>query len=79
MLFASQGGQALGTLIQQEHTALSLCEAKILATNECITHLQSIKYRVHDIGLRNASDCTTISNNNQACVQWSASITNNQP
>ena len=74
-LICLSGGPIAWKSIRQEHTALSSCEAEIYATNECVTDLQSIKHRASDIGLTEANNCTTVYNDNQACVNWSASVT----
>jgi hypothetical protein len=70
------GGPIAWKSIRQERTALSSCEAEIIATNECVTELQSIKNRAQDLGMVDASDRTPVYNDNAACVQWSASVTN---
>ena len=46
-----------------------------MATNKCATELQSIKYRAHNIGIPEAYYSTKIYNDNQAAVQWAASVT----
>ena len=46
-----------------------------MATNECATELQSLKHRANDIGIPEAYSRTKIYNNNEAAVQWSASVT----
>ena len=46
-----------------------------MATNECATELQSIKHLAHNIGIPEAYSRTKIYNENQAAVQWAASLT----
>ena len=47
-----------------------------MATNECLTELEHIRHRAQDLGMADANDCTTIYNDNEACVNWSVSVTN---
>ena len=69
------GGPVSWKSIRQDHTSRSSCEAEILATDECVKEVESIRHRAHDLGIPEATNCTTIYNENQACVQWSASVT----
>ena len=46
-----------------------------MAANECATELQSLKHRANDIGIPEAYYRTNIYNNNEAAVQWAASVT----
>ena len=61
--------------IRQPHTALSSCEAEILATNECVKEVESIKHRAVDLGMLDGASTTQIYNDNAACAQWAASCT----
>ena len=74
-LICRTGGPIAWRSIRQKHTSLSSCEAEIVATNECITELMSIKHRARDLGMADADDRTTVYNDNQAAVNWAASIT----
>ena len=56
-------------------TALSPCEAEIIATNECATELQSLKHRSNDIVISKVYYCTNIYNDNKEVVQWETSVT----
>ena len=69
------GGPIAWKSIRQDQTALSSCEAEILATNECVKDLDSVKLRAHDLGAIPNNSCTTVYNDNQAAVNWSASCT----
>ncbi|EJK43756.1 hypothetical protein THAOC_37768, partial [Thalassiosira oceanica] len=61
---------------QWQSTALSSCEAEIVATNECVEELLSVRYRAADLDLlEEVSGPTAVYNDNQACVNWSASLT----
>ena len=46
-----------------------------MATNEFATKLQSIKHQTHDIGIPEAYSRTKIYHDNQAAIQWEASVT----
>ena len=46
-----------------------------MATNECVTELQSLKHRANDIGIPEAYSPTMIYNDNKAAVQWAALVT----
>jgi hypothetical protein len=70
------GGPIAWKSIRQGQTALSSCEAEIIATNECTTDLQSIRFRAQDLGMQDAYERTTIYNDNQAAVDWAAACTN---
>ena len=61
--------------IRQNQTALSSCEAEIMATKKCATELHSIKHRAKNIGITEAYSHTKIYNDNNAAVQWAASVT----
>ena len=61
--------------IRQNRTALSSCEAEIVATNECVTELEHILNHARDLRMPDADHPITIYNDNQACVDWSASVT----
>jgi hypothetical protein len=75
-LICRTGGPIAWKSIRQKQTALSSCEAEIVATNECTTELQSIRYRAQDLKMSDAFERTTIYNDNQAAVDWAASCTN---
>ena len=53
-----------------------MCEAEIVATNECVRDLQSIHHRAQDLGMADAYEQTTVYNDNQAAVDWADSCTN---
>jgi len=74
-LICMSGGPIAWGSDRQEHTALSSCEAEIMATSECMKMLMSIKLRAQDLGILHASEITSLYNDNQACVNWSASST----
>ena len=64
------GGPISWKCLRQEHTALSSAEAEIIATNECIKEVLSIKNRAEDIDIADATNPTPVYNDNQACVDW---------
>ena len=70
------GGPISWKSIRQNRTSLSSCEAEIVATSECMTELEHIRHRAVDLSLPEAQDRITVYNDNDACVQWSASVTN---
>jgi hypothetical protein len=70
------GGPISWKSIRQNRTALSSCEAEIVATNECVTKLEHIIHRAQDLQMDDANDRITIYNDNESCVNWSASVTN---
>ena len=45
------GGPTAWNSIHQNQTALSSCEAKIMATNKCAIELQALKHRANDLGI----------------------------
>ena len=69
------GGPIAWKSIRQNQTALSSCEAKIMATNECATELQFLKHRANDIGITEAYSCTKIYDDNKASVKWAVLMT----
>ena len=69
------GGPIAWKSCRQNQTALSSCEAEIEATNRCVTDLVSVKKRAADLDMADAQLTTPIYNDNQACVQWSHSLT----
>ena len=74
-LICRTGGPIAWRSIRQEQTAQSSCEAEIIATNECVKDLLHVKHCATDLGMLDASDTTSVYNDNQACVNWSASCT----
>jgi len=74
-LVCRSGGPIAWKSICQAQTALSSCEAEVIATNECVTELLSIRNRCQDMNLPDIMDPTTVYNDNQACVDWSSSVT----
>ena len=74
LIYRSRGPIAWKPICHNQ-TALSSCEAEIMTTNECVTELQSIKHRAHDIGIPESYSRTKIYNDNQSAVQWAASVT----
>ncbi|KAL7523014.1 hypothetical protein ACHAWF_000317, partial [Thalassiosira exigua] len=62
--------------IRQNQTALSSCEAEILATNECVVDLLSIRHRMADLGMPDADSTTSVYNDNRGAVDWSKNVTN---
>ena len=69
------GGPIAWKYIRLETTALSSCEAEIIATNECTMSLEGTKHQAADMGLPDASKTMDIYNDNQGCVDWSAVFT----
>jgi hypothetical protein len=69
------GGLLAWKCIRQEQTAQSSAEAEIVATNECIKELLSLKNRAEDLSMADAVQCTTVFNDNKACVDWAAALT----
>ncbi|KAL7516710.1 hypothetical protein ACHAWF_000075, partial [Thalassiosira exigua] len=61
--------------IRQDQTALSSCEAEVVATNECVVELLSIKHIMVDLGLPDTTDTSPVYNDNEACVNWSKNVT----
>lgn len=74
-LICRSGGPISWKSTRQAHTALSSCEAEILATDACAQELQSIRLRMLDLNMADASECTTIYNDNQAAVTWTGNTT----
>ena len=74
-LICRSGGPFAWKSIRQAQTALSSCEAEVIATNECVTELLSIRNRCQDMNLPDIMDPTTVYNDNQACVDWSSTVT----
>jgi hypothetical protein len=70
------GGPISWKSIRQNRTSLSSCEAEIIATSECMTELEHIRHRASDLGIPDVQDTIPVYNDNAACVQWSASVTN---
>eukprot|EP00956_Cyclotella_meneghiniana_P014717 scaffold22143_cov41-Cyclotella_meneghiniana.AAC.8 len=71
MLSAVQGGQSAGNSSDKtEH------HSEIVATNECMTELEHIRHRALELHTPDANIKITFYNANDACVQWSASVTN---
>ena len=75
-LICRTGGPLAWKAVRQNQTTLSSCEAEIIATNECTTELQSLRYRAQDLHMSDAFERTTIYNDNKAAVDWAASCTN---
>ena len=75
ILIVRSGGPIAWKSIPQEQTALSSCEAEIIATNECTKAVEAIKHLALDLGMLDGSRCTQVYNDNAACVQWAASCT----
>mgnify|MGYP007095113615 CR=1 FL=1 len=69
------GGPISWKCLRQDHTALSSAEAEIIATNECIKEVLSIRNRAEDIDIVDATDPTPVYNDNRACVDWAATAT----
>ena len=61
--------------ISGKYAAKSSTEAEIIATNECVKELLSLKNRAEDLSIKDAVQCTTVFNDNKACVEWSAALT----
>ena len=75
-LVCRSGGPVAWKSVRQEQTALSSCEAEIVATNECTMNLEGIKHQAADeMGFPDASVTTNIYNDNQGYVDWSAAVT----
>ncbi|KAL7516707.1 hypothetical protein ACHAWX_001691 [Stephanocyclus meneghinianus] len=70
------GGPISWKSIRQNCTSLSSCEAEIVATSECMTELENVHHLAIDLGISNANEKIMVYNDNDACVQWSASVTN---
>ena len=70
------GGPVAWRALRQDRTALSSCEAEIYATNECVKDTLAIKLLAQDLHMLDGSQCTPVYNDNEACVSWSASVTN---
>ena len=74
-LICMSGGPISWKGARQERTALSSCTAEIIATNECVKEVASIRHRAVDLGMLDSSSTIPVYNDNQACVQWSKSST----
>jgi hypothetical protein len=70
------GGPISWKSIRQNRTSLISCEAEIVATSECMTELEHIRHRALDLDIPEVHDTIPVYNDNAACVQWSASVTN---
>eukprot|EP00804_Cyclotella_cryptica_P008738 CCRYP_018465-RC/>CCRYP_018465-RC protein AED:0.27 eAED:0.26 QI:0/-1/0/1/-1/0/1/0/969 len=70
------GGPISWKSIRQNRTSLSSCEAEIIATSECMTELEHLRHRASDLNITDANTTVPVYNDNAACVQWSASVTN---
>ena len=70
------GGPISWKSIRQNRTSLSSCEAEIVATCECLTELEHVRNRALDLSIDDARGCLPVYNDNEACVQWSSSVTN---
>ncbi|KAL7459292.1 hypothetical protein ACHAWC_010958 [Mediolabrus comicus] len=70
------GGPVAWRALRQEQTAQSSCEAEIYATNECVKDTIALKLIAEDLHMSDGSQCTQVYNDNEACVAWSASVTN---
>ena len=62
---------------RQKITARSSAEAEIYATDECVKRLQQIRNIAEDLNILDTIMPNTVKvhNDNNACVQWSASMT----
>ena len=69
------GGPISWKSIRQSQTAQSSCEAEIIATNECVKELLGMRLIAADLGMSDAKVPTVVYNDNQACVDWSSSLT----
>ena len=52
-----------------------MCKAEVVATYECALEVENIRHRANDLNCPDASEPTTIYNNNTACVAWSSALT----
>jgi len=76
-LICRSGGPLAWKSVRQNQTDQSSCEAEIVATNECVTELLHVHHRASDLGLPDVDSPTIVYNDNkQACVDWSATVTN---
>ena len=74
-IICRSGGPIAWKSIRQNQTALSSCEAEVIATNECVTDLLSVRHRCQDMCLQDVTAPTVVYNDNQACVDWSSAVT----
>ncbi len=74
-IICRSGGPIAWKSIRQNQTALSSCEAEVIATNECVTELLSVRHRCQDMCLPDVTTPTVVYNDNQACVDWSSAVT----
>jgi hypothetical protein len=74
-ILCRSGGPLAWKCIRQDQTAQSSAEAEIIATNECIKALLSIKNRGEDLAMVDATDQTMVYNDNKACIEWAAAVT----
>lgn len=61
----------------QSLTARSSAEAEIVATDKCVKFLLHLQNIINNLQLSSFSfpDCTTIYNDNAACIKWSCNMT----
>jgi hypothetical protein len=69
------GGPIAWRSIRQDQTALSSCEAEIIATSECVKEVLALRLVAHDLGADDLSAPTIVYNDNQACIDWAAAVT----
>jgi hypothetical protein len=75
-LICRSGGPLAWKSVRQNQTDQSSCEAEIVATNECVTELLHVHHRASDLGLPDVDSPTIVYNDNKACVNWLAMVTN---
>ena len=74
-LICFSGGPISWKPILQNQTALRSYEDDTVETNECTTETQSLENCANNLGMTEAYNSMTLYNNNQAWVQWAASVT----
>ena len=77
------GGPVSWKAIRQDQTALSSCEAEIMATNEAAKRavdLRNLAEGMLDIGyvLSDLDEATVVYNDNEGCVNWAHNMTSKQ-
>jgi hypothetical protein len=72
---ARSGGPISWRSIRQSQCTQSSCKTEVVATNECALEVENIRHRANDLNCPDASEPTTIYNDNTACVAWSSALT----
>eukprot|EP00957_Ditylum_brightwellii_P134611 10262295-Ditylum_brightwellii.AAC.1 len=69
-IFIQNGGPISWTCQRQDHTALSTCQAEVVATSECSKELTHLRNVLEDLSLHGVKTSTTLFNDNRECIDW---------